>query len=166
MTSNLTSAEIYMESCLPSGSSFGTRVDTGEQVFINARLTRKFGVEEGQLRKFTIVPNDPSRINSTPWRALGISLEDTGPVVEDTPRVEEAKLEDRIIKMFEAEANQFAHTAVMLAEELGATEADIQLALSRMHNAGEMAKAQVHSKGGQDRASFVLWARDTTWFAL
>ena len=160
----LNAQEVYITTRLDTDTSFGVRVDNGEQVFINAKLVRDKDLDAGDTRKLILTPN-PSGKSDTPWQAIGVSINDIAPE-EPTPRVEVAKLEDRIVDMFEVEANQFAHTAVMLAQEMGVTESEMQLTLARMHNSGEMAKAQVHAKGGQDRASFVLWAPETTWFSL
>ena len=166
MTSHLTSVEVYIENLLDTDTGFGSRVDNGEQVFINSRITRKFNVVEGQLRKFTVVPNDPSRTTQTPWRALGISMDDIVPQIDEpTPRVEVAKLEDRIMDHFAVEDNQYPHKASELADALGEEDLQMQMTLSRMHMTGEIAKAQVWAKGTQDKASFVLWAPSTDWFS-
>jgi hypothetical protein len=160
----LKAQEVYITTRLDSDTSFGVRVDTGEQVFINAKLVREKKLDQGETRILILTPN-PTGKSDTPWQAIGISIEDIAPEAP-TPRVEEAKLEDRIMQMFEIAENQFAHTSAMLATEMGVPDTEMQLALSRMHNAGEIAKAQVHCKGGQDKASFVLWAAETAWFSM
>lgn len=166
MTSNLTSVEVYIENCLPSASSFASRLDNGEQVFISSRITKKFGIEEGQVRKVTVIPNDPIRSMNTPWRALGISIDDTAPQIEEpTPRVEVAKLEDRIMDYFDQDDNMYPHRSAELAVVMDADDMQMQMTLTRMHMTGELAKAQVWAKGTQEKASFVLWAPETTWFS-
>ena len=161
------SEKIYIETQLETQTSFGARVDNGEGVFINAKIVKKHNLQEGEIRELILIPNPDNGENTCLWRAIGVSMSDTIPAVEtDTPRVEVAKLEDRLLTMFQDERNQFAHTAPMLAEELGVSDTEMQLTLSRMHNAGEIAKAQVWRQGGKDKASFVLWAVDTAWFSV
>ena len=159
----LNAQEVYITARLDTDTSFGVRVDNGEQVFINAKLVRDKGLNAGDTRKLILTPN-PSGKSDTPWQAIGISIEDTAPE-EPTPRVEEAKLEDRIIKYFDVADNEHAITAPALAENMGVEDLQMQMTLTRMHNAGEMAKAQVHCKGGQEKASWVLWAPSADWFA-
>jgi len=159
----LNAQQVYITTRLDTDTSFGVRVDNGEQVFINAKLVRDKDLDAGDTRKLILTPN-PSGKSDTPWQAIGISIEDTVPE-KPTPRVVVAKLEDRIMDYFDVADNEHAITAPALAENMDVTEAEMQLALSRMHNAGEMAKAQVHCKGGQEKASWVLWAPSADWFA-
>jgi len=170
--------DVYIKSQLATHTGFGIRADLGEEVFINAAFMKKFDLRIDTVRKLVLAPN-PNR-PSTPWQAIGMSMDDAGALVgelvmqaseddageEPTARVHIAKLEDRIVEMFDIESNQFASTASTLAVEMDVSEGEMQLALSRMHNAGEIAKAQVFAKGTQEKASFVLWARETTWFSL
>ncbi len=159
----LNAQQVYITTRLDTDTSFGVRVDNGEQVFINAKLVRDKDLDAGDTRKLILTPN-PSGKSDTPWQAIGISIEDTVPE-KPTPRVEEAKLEDRIIAYFDVADNEHAITAPALAENMGVEDLQMQMTLTRMHNAGEMAKAQVHCKGGQEKASWVLWAPSADWFA-
>lgn len=159
----LNAQQVYITTRLDTDTSFGVRVDNGEQVFINAKLVRDKDLDAGDTRKLILTPN-PSGKSDTPWQAIGISIEDTVPE-KPTPRVEEAKLEDRIMAYFDVADNEHAITAPALAENMGVEDLQMQLTLTRMHNAGEMAKAQVHCKGGQEKASWVLWAPSADWFA-
>lgn len=159
----LNAQQVYITTRLDTDTSFGVRVDNGEQVFINAKLVRDKDLDAGDTRKLILTPN-PSGRSDTPWQAIGVSIEDTVPE-KPTPRVEEAKLEDRIIAYFDVADNEHAITAPALAENMGVEDLQMQMTLTRMHNAGEMAKAQVHCRGGQEKASWVLWAPSADWFA-
>ncbi len=159
----LNAQQVYITTRLDTDTSFGVRVDNGEQVFINAKLVRDKDLDAGDTRKLILTPN-PSGKSDTPWQAIGVSIEDTVPE-KPTPRVEEAKLEDRIMAYFDVADNEHAITAPALAENMGVEDLQMQMTLTRMHNAGEMAKAQVHCKGGQEKASWVLWAPSAEWFA-
>lgn len=159
----LNAQQVYITTRLDTDTSFGVRVDNGEQVFINAKLVRDKDLDAGDTRKLILTPN-PSGKSDTPWQAIGVSIEDTVPE-KTTPRVEEAKLEDRIMAYFDVADNEHAITAPALAENMGVEDLQMQMTLTRMHNAGEMAKAQVHCKGGQEKASWVLWAPSADWFA-
>jgi hypothetical protein len=159
----LNAQQVYITTRLDTDTSFGVRVDNGEQVFINAKLVRDKDLDAGDTRKLILTPN-PSGKSDTPWQAIGVSIEDIVPE-KTTPRVEEAKLEDRIMAYFDVADNEHAITAPALAENMGVEDLQMQMTLTRMHNAGEMAKAQVHCKGGQEKASWVLWAPSADWFA-
>ena len=156
---------VFIETQLDTKTSFGVRVDNGESVFINARLAKKHNIVEDETWGMVVLPNVGEDNANTPWKAITLSMEETLKVTEETPRVEVAKLEDRIMALFGLEDNQYPHRASELAEELGEEDLQMQMTLTRMHNAGEMAKAQVHCKGGQDKASWVLWAPSADWFA-
>lgn len=154
--------KVYIETQLETHTSFGARIDNGEGVFINSKIVKKYSLQEGEVRELVLIPNPDKGDVNCMWRAIGVSISS----VEDTRRVEGAKLQDRITEYFQDERNQFAHTARMLAEEISVSDTETQLTLSRMHNAGEIAKAQVWKQGGQDKASSVLWAVDTSWFSV
>lgn len=156
---NMESQEVFITHQMPTGTAFGVRVDNGEKVFITSKLSKKHTITEEQVRTLILIPN--TKID-TPWQAVGVS----GVHTEPTPRVEVANLEDRIEEHFKEEANQVASTSKVLADALEVDVVSIQTALVRMHNAGEMTKAQVHCKGGQDKASWVLWAPNTDWYEM
>ena len=160
-------AQVYVEHQLSTLTSFGVRADTGERVFINSKLAKKHSITEEELRELVLLPNSDGDNTDTPWRAVGVSMNDaeTTPPVELTPRVEVAKLEDRIMDHFAIEDNQYPHKASELADVLGEEDLQMQMTLTRMHTTGELAKAQVWAKGTQEKASFVLWAPETDWFA-
>ena len=166
-TNTMITESVYIETQLETLTTFGIRVATGEQVFINAKVARKHGIEEDQTRELTMLPNFGSAHDDTPWKAVGVSIADasTPQPVSETPRVEVAKLEDRIVDYFDIEANQFPQTAPALAAALGEDDLYMQQTLSRMHMTGEISKAQVWARGTQEKASSVLWAPDVTWFS-
>ena len=171
MTANTMITEaVYIETQLETLTTFGIRVSTGEQVFIAARVARKYGIEEGQTRELTMLPNFAGNRPETPWKAVGASVADASRTTETpdaapTPRVEIAKLEDRIVDYFDVEDNAFPQTAPALAAALGEEDLHMQKTLSRMHMTGEVAKAQVWARGTQEKASHVLWAPDVAWFS-
>ena len=171
MTANTMITEaVYIETQLETLTTFGIRVSTGEQVFIAARVARKYGIEEDQTRELTMLPNFAGNRPETPWKAVGASVADASrttetPATAPTPRVEVAKLEDRILEYFKVEANEFAQTAPAMAAALGEDDLHMQSTLVRMHMTGEVAKAQVWAKGTQEKASSVLWAPSTVWFS-
>ena len=160
--------KVYIETQLETLTTFGVRLDTGEQVFIPSKIVKKHNILEEQTRELVILPNAHS-FDSTPWRAIGVSISDTYETLrgtaDPTSHVQLAKLEDRIIGYFDIEANQFPHSAPALADALGEEDLHMQQTLTRMHNTGEVAKAQVFAKGTQDKASVVLWAPDVSWFS-
>ena len=158
--------KVYIETQLETLTTFGIRLDTGEQVFISSKIVKKHNILEEQTRELVLLTNAHSS-DSTPWKAVGVSVADAleQGSIEPTSRVQLAKLEDRIIGYFDIEANQFPHSAPALADALGEEDLHMQHTLGRMHNTGEVAKAQVFAKGTQDKASVVLWAPDVSWFS-
>lgn len=162
-------AQVFIEYQLDTKTSFGVRADNGERVFISSRMAKKYDLQEEDLKEFTLLPNTVSGAEDTPWKAVGLSVKEalqTAAVPEETPRVELAKLEDRIMEHFDDEDSQYPHKASELADALGVEDLLMQTTLTRMHSVGEIAKAQVWAKGTQDKASHVLWAPDVTWFAM
>jgi hypothetical protein len=156
---------VFIETQLGTKTSFGVRTDSGESVFVNARLVKKHGIVEDETYALVVLPNAGADSSDTPWRAMGMSMTNVAPAaVVETPRVVVAKLEDRIIKFFDNEDNQYPHRASELADALNEEDLQMQVTLSRMHMTGEIAKAQVWAKGSQEKASFVLWAPSTDWF--
>jgi len=156
---SMESQEVFIIHQMPTSTAFGVRVDNGEKVFINSKLAKKHAIEEEQVRTFILIPNAKIDI---PWQAVGVSEN----AEEITPRVENANLEDRISEHFKKEDNQVASTSKVLADALDVDIVSMQSALARMHNAGEMTKAQVHCRGGQDKASWILWAPSADWYEL
>lgn len=156
---------VFIETQLDTKTSFGVRVDNGESVFINARLAKKYDIVEDETRAMVVLPNVGSDGDKTPWKAMSVSMTDVLKPAEPTARVEVAKLEDRIMDHFAVEDNQYPHKASELADVLGEEDLQMQMTLTRMHTTGELAKAQVWAKGTQEKASFVLWAPETDWFA-
>ena len=162
--------KVYIETQLETLTTFGIRLDTGEQVFISSKIVKKHNILEEQTRELVLLPN-AHNINSgsTPWKAVGVSIADMCEMPRDTadptPRVQLAKLEDRIVSYFDIEANQFPHSAPALADALGEEDLHMQQTLTRMHNMGDVAKAQVFARGTQDKASVVLWAPGVSWFS-
>lgn len=157
---------VFIETQLDTMTSFGVRVDNGESVFIPARLAKKHNIVEEETRAMVILPNVGEDSANTPWKAMTMSMTETTKPAEETPRVEEAKLEDRIADYFDHDDNMYPQTAPDIARALGISDDnEVQLALSRMHNSDDMVKAQIWKQGGKDKASFVLWAPSTDWFS-
>lgn len=157
--------DVFVETQLDTKTSFGVRIDNGESVFINARLAKKHNITEDETYTLVVLPNAGSDNPNTPWKAMGVSMTNIAPAPKETPRVVVAKLEDRIMQLFDVEDNQYPHKASELASALGEEDLQMQMTLARMHMSGEIAKAQVWAKGNQEKASFVLWAPSTDWFS-
>lgn len=159
-------SEVFIERRLDTGTSFGVRLDNGESVFINARVAKKYDIAEDQTRTMVVLPNTGEDSSKTPWKAMTVSMTETIKDVKNTPPIEGDELRVRIIGYLTEEPNQFAHTALELAKKLRVDVSKVQQTLTQMHDAGEMSKACVYAKGGQEEASTVLWARAVDWFSL
>lgn len=158
---SMESQEVFIIHQMDTGTAFGVRVDNGEKVFINAKLAKKHDISEEQVWPLTLIPNANSK-DDTPWQAIRVPVG----AEEIVPRVENVGLEDRISEHFKEEDNQVASTSKVLADALEVDVVSVQLALVRMHDAGEMTKAQVYCRGGQDKASWVLWSPNTDWYEM
>ena len=66
--------EVFITHQMPTGTAFGVRVDNGEKVFINSKLSKKHAIAEEEVRMLIIIPN--TKIE-TPWQAIGVSGDPT-----------------------------------------------------------------------------------------
>ena len=143
--------EVFCKSIIRTGSAFGLRIDTGEQVFIPPALTRGTVLYEGETREMVIVPN-AHKAATTEWFCVRICDRDEAPPA--APPV--MSIDDRAYVTVKA-ADGYLTTAEM--SDILKTDTSIaHNALLRLFNQGKIAKADVYGSGGQSRPSFCLWA--------
>ena len=160
----LNAQQVYITTRLDTDTSFGVRVDNGEQVFINAKLVRDKDLDAGDTRKLILTPN-PSGKSDTPWQAIGISIEDTVPE-KPTPRVEEAKLEDRIMDLLSMWRTMSMPSPLRHWPRTWVSpKPRCSWPLVACTTLGRWPRRRSIAKGGQDKASWVLWAPSADWFA-
>jgi hypothetical protein len=149
------------------GAGFAVSTD-GESCFVGKNYILQNDLKEGDFFTARVAPNAGHHIENTPHKVIGnVSLFDgETPFAEASPKVKQAALEDRIMALMRVEEHAYPHKVGELASKLTADAQAVQLALQRMHNAGEVWEAKIERKGTQTKASYVLWALDDEWFAF
>ena len=150
------------------GAGFGITT-SGEACFVGKNYIENNDLQEGDFFTARVAPNVGHHKTSTPYKVVGkvSRLEGFDPFAEEpSSKVQQATLEDRIMDLMRDEEHSYPHRVGELASKLTTDTASVQLALQRMHNAGEIWEAKIERKGTQTKASYVLWALDDEWFAL
>jgi hypothetical protein len=148
--------EIFCKSIIRTGSAFGLRTDTGEQVFLPPSVVQGSGLHEGETVAVIIVPNT-HRDATTEWFGIRVIREDaqsTAPPV--------MSIDDRALHFLRGAAAYYSTPEV--AAELRTDTSLAHNALLRLFNQGKIAKADVYGSGGQSRPSFCLWASSAKVF--
>ena len=153
---------------LPTETSFGMDVETGEQVFIPAHIVIKSKVDIGDVIECVLLPNAGDKSGTTPYQVFKLA-DPTPQAVEPFKLVEPIaanndEIDEAIIDWLAL--NFFAKTSEVFEAlpDLNTTEKQIGNRLLALFNAGVIAKADVFAAGGQSRASFCLWATDADSF--
>jgi len=149
--------EVFCKSIIRTGSAFGLRIDTGEQVFIPPALTRGTVLYEGETREMVVVPN-AHKDATTEWFCVRIcEADETKPAPQPVMSIDDRALH------FLREASSYYSTPEVAAE-LRTDTSLAHNALLRLFNQGKIAKADVYGSGGQSRPSFCLWASSAKVF--
>jgi len=141
-----------------------------EKVFINPKIVRHLDIKVGDVIEALIAPNEKTKADTTPWTVCHISMTKVLPVEAPeeilSERQIEVSIEERITELLQKPENEYPHRVGEISEKLGIHTDQVQLALQRMHNAGDIWEAKIERKGTQDRASYVLWALDDELFSV
>jgi hypothetical protein len=169
----LRTIKVYLTRVLPDkGCGFAVDIETGDRAYIAPNFVFKFKLTEGTVADVRVIPNSIERTNTTKWQVVGLVTDsitrnvdaDFHVVEEETPRVTEAKMEDRILSLLSELNNQYAHRAADIADKLDAENDEVQAALGKLHRDGEIWEAKICRLGTQKKASYCLWALDDDWF--
>ena len=154
--------DIFVSRLLEKGSGFAARTDNGDQVFIPATVVRASKAKEGDMGRAKLIPNTHPGSSNTPWVAVFVELhDDFTPEPAPEPVRPELTLDDRV---HEAVCDLGYATTSEIAKEVGGDLTLTHNALLRLFGKGRVAKADVHARPDQDRASFCMWAKDVTAF--
>jgi len=141
-----------------------------EKVFISPKIVKDLDIRVGDIIEALIAPNEKSKSDSTPWAVCHVGMTKVLPVEAPeevlSERQIELSIEERITELLLKPENEYPHKVGEMSEKLGITTDQVQLALQRMHNAGDIWEAKIERKGSQDRASYVLWALDNELFSV
>lgn len=150
--------ELFCTTVLTTGSGFGVRIDTGEQVFIPSTIIKASNLQEGETAPATVVPNKAYEQQSkTPWFAVRVDRAGQ----KDAPAPAKT-IDDRALEIVR-DAEHYVTTAEVAAD-IGTDTTIAHNALLRLFNQGKLAKADVYASGGQSRPSFCLWAENARDF--
>ena len=170
------------------GFAFGVLRDTGEQTFIAPYLALAHDLNEGQHVTANLVPN-PKNNGLTPWMAVQLICEPKigSENVSDTffewqTDVLAAKKRQRIdgdeetapqpmsdLPLDERVFDEILHcddylSVGEIADATGEPRVDVGNAAHRLFVAGRIARAEVHNRVGQKRASLLLYAASAARF--
>ena len=149
---------MFCKSIIKTGSAFGVRVDTGEQIFLSPAVVRGSELYEGEVVDVIIVPN-AHRDATTEWFGIRVCRENTPPL---EPKPKPMTIDERAYATLKI-TDGYLTTAEM-AESLHTDTSLAHNALLRLFNTGKIAKADVYASSGQARPSFCLWASSAAVF--
>lgn len=154
------STKVICINVLSSGTAFGVRTDTGEQVFIPANVSQSVDLAVGDMDTAMLITNT-LHPDKTPWFALRIDrAATTAAIIPAAP----TKTLDEKVREF-VYASQYVTTAEV-AEAMGVETATAGNSLARLFRDGCVAKADVFARPDQERASFCMWAQSTGSFVF
>ena len=162
---------VMIESVSDSGSAFGS-TDVGESVFFNKRLVEKVELDIGDIVDANVIPNYEDKRHSIPWRAVRVSPQKDQTFAEVSPARETAEESrarsasdiDLEVMSLMSDPDVSYWTTIDLADAADTDTKVIGNACLRLFNKGRIAKADVHARHSQERASFCLWARNAEQF--
>ena len=145
--------EIMITNISLKGDGFAVLSDGGQGVYIPPSVTKASGIFPGELRKATIVENDPDRKNLTEFKAIFVMDPNitNGTKMSDLP----SDLEDRIIEALEVAESYL--TTREVARELNIETSVARDCLNKLFAANRVARADIFYQSNQ-RPSNVLWA--------
>ena len=155
--------EITISNIHERGFAFGVSEQSAEQCFIPPHVLDGSGAQRGDTVTVQVVvnPNEKQREN-TRWCAINIMRGgDTERKGEPAPVRNMAALDAEVLDYICAEGY------VSSGDIAFALEVDAKTAGNsayRLFNAGKIAKADVYSKVGLQRPSFILWAETAASF--
>lgn len=145
--------EIMITNISLKGDGFAILSNGGQGVYIPPSVTKASDILPGELRKATLVENDPDRRNLTEFKAIFIM----NPNIADEANASDqpSDLEERIIETLE-DAESYLTTREV-AREIGVEVLVARDRLNKLFTANRVARADIFYQSNR-RASNVLWA--------
>ena len=145
----------------PDGFAFAL-TEAGEQIFIPPYAIDGAELQRGKHYQAVLIENHKEHQRErTPWMAVSV-LGGT-PAAEPEP-VEETSTAERDEAIYKLICAGEYITSAELAEASGMDAKTASNSAHRLFNAGRIAKAEVHNRVGQARASFMLWSESASRF--
>jgi|TARA_B110000908_G_scaffold46832_1_gene57078 hypothetical protein len=147
--------EVIISNVHTRGFAFGVCKYTGEQVFIPpfVALLQKLEVGVSVIGLLVVNPKNGDN-NTTPWQCISIRE------MADKPEVDAAQQStpDAAVLEFIRDSRGGYLTTKDIAEDLGIEHRTAGNAAQRLFNDGKIARAEVHGRPNQTRATIILWA--------
>ena len=161
---------VMIETISAMGSGFGIN-EEGETVFLNGRLVEKVALDMGDIVEAHVIPNFEDKRQSIPWRAVQVfrAKDDEAKMLDDL--LEEVKvrtsaeLDQEILDVLSEAGDEYWTTLdLAVLAEINTDTVSVGNSCNRLFFRGLIAKADVHARPGQKRASLCLWAKDLEGF--
>lgn len=155
--------EIFITNYHPDGFAFAL-TKAGEPIFIPPYAIDGTELQRGKRYQAVLIENRKEHQRErTPWMAVSVFVDTPAPVAEPEPaEMESVSERDEVI--FKLICDGDYTTSAELAEYSGMDVKTASNSAHRLFNAGRIAKAEVHNRVGQARASFMLWAESASKF--
>lgn len=157
---------VMIEGLTHTGSAFGSN-EAGDTVFFNQRLVEKVALEIGDIVEAYAIPNYEDKRDETPWRAIKVDIATPNVLGETVPEVlarTAAQLDEEVLNLLGEDSGEAYCTTAELADAAGTDTKTMGNSCLRLFNKGLIAKADVHGRPNQERATFCLWARNVAQF--
>jgi len=138
-------ATITVTNRLPTDTAFGIRKDTLAQVFIPAHIARGANLSIQHTYDVVVAHNDGPNSTQTPWRVIQMQAAQKSP----------ATGEDKILALLREGG---IYTTAEVADEIGLDATNAALWLKSLFTHKKIARAEIHERPDQIRASAHLWA--------
>jgi hypothetical protein len=135
---------------LDSGTCFAVDPCSGEQTFIGSRICKMNGVGDGDIVDVFVVPNDRSQ--TVPWFAVYVTK--VSDELSEVPAQASTIDDSEILRFLEGGLA----TTTQICQNLGVDLPVLVYRLVQLHNEGQVARAGVRARSGQDKDTVTLWA--------
>jgi len=145
------------------GFAFGV-TDTGDRAFLPPHAVNMSTMKVGDTVSAQLVVN-PDEAQRATTRFMAVVVDAPA---QDAPapaeQSEAGEMKARDLTVYNVICESTYLTASEIAEVAGLDSKTVHNSANRLFKAGKIARADVHNKPDQARASFVLWAKDGARF--
>lgn len=146
-----------------NGSGFARELDGTRHIFIPSTVVSRSSVRVGDIVTASTVPNrlyeewtpDLGVMQPAQLFAIHLALLGAEPVEQAPAPVVKKSLSKLILEALQDGPMRAAAIAKFIGEEKTYVVFD---KLEELHNAGDVAKSNIYSRGGQKNSSYVIWA--------
>ena len=147
------------------GFAFGVNEETAEQCFIPPHVLDGNDVSRGDTVTAQVVPNPNERQReNTRWCAINLMKTEHTVKPEQSPEAKPKAPAELDEEVFECICAEPYVSSGDIALDLGVNVTTAGNSANRLFSAGRISKADVYSKAGQQRPSFILWTENVSNF--